>query len=94
MSMPGWPAGHLDVMGALDTLVAEHPLRERLWAQLRLALYRSGRPGEALRRSAELRGMLRDELGLSPLAEVRELERDILAERPELTWPSRLRPRS
>jgi hypothetical protein len=73
-------------MGSLDTLVAEHPLRERLWAQLMLALYRSGRPGEALRRSAELRGLLRDELGLSPSAEVRELECDILAERPELTW--------
>ena len=77
---------HLDVIGLLDALVAEHPLRERLWAQLMLALYRSGRPGEALRRSAELRGLLREELGLSPSAEVRALEGDILAERPELTW--------
>jgi predicted ATPase/DNA-binding SARP family transcriptional activator len=77
---------HRDVIGLLEVLVADHPLRERLWAQLMLALFRSGRPGEALRRSAELRGLLRDELGLSPSAEVRALEGDILAERPELTW--------
>ncbi len=77
---------HRDVIGLLDALVAEHPLRERLWAQLMLALYRSGRPAEALGRSAELRGLLREELGLSPSAQVRALEGDILAERPELTW--------
>jgi predicted ATPase/DNA-binding SARP family transcriptional activator len=77
---------HRDVIGLLDALVAEHPLRERLWAQLMLALYRSGRPGEAMRRSAELRALLRDELGLSPSAELRALEGDILAERPELAW--------
>lgn len=77
---------HAEVIGPLEALVAEHPLRERLWAQLMLALYRSGRPGEALQRSGELRGLLREQLGLSPSPELRTLESDILAERPELTW--------
>jgi predicted ATPase/DNA-binding SARP family transcriptional activator len=77
---------HADVIGVLEALVAEYPLRERLWAQLMLALYRSGRPGEALQRGAELRSLLREQLGLSPSAEVRALESDVLAERPELTW--------
>ncbi len=77
---------HADVIGELDTLVAEYPLRERLWAQLMLALYRSGRPGEALQRCAELRDLLREQLGLSPSLEVRALESDILAERDDLRW--------
>jgi predicted ATPase/DNA-binding SARP family transcriptional activator len=77
---------HAAVIGVLEALVAEHPLRERLWAQLMLALYRSGRPGEALQRSRELRVLLREQLGLSPSPELRTLESDILAERPELTW--------
>jgi predicted ATPase/DNA-binding SARP family transcriptional activator len=77
---------HAEVIAPLEALVAEYPLRERLWAQLMLALYRSGRPGEALQRSRELRDLLREQLGLSPSPELRTLESDILAERPELTW--------
>ncbi len=77
---------HEEVIASLDHLVAEHPLRERLWAQLMIALYRSGRPGEALQRSEQLRRLLREELGLSPSSELRELEQDILAERPHLRW--------
>jgi DNA-binding SARP family transcriptional activator len=77
---------HAAVIGVLEALVAEYPLRERMWAQLMLALYRTGRPGEALQRSRELRVLLRGQLGLSPSPELRTLESDILAERPELTW--------
>ena len=40
--------GHGELTGELEALVREHPLRERLWGQLILALYRSGRQGDAL----------------------------------------------
>ncbi|WP_433787043.1 BTAD domain-containing putative transcriptional regulator [Actinomycetospora sp. CA-101289] len=79
--------GHREVVGELEGLVDEHPLRERLWSQLMLALYRSGRPAEALRRAQQLRRLLREELGLGPTAEVRALENDILTEDPGLDRP-------
>ena len=40
---------HRDLIAELLTLTAANPLRERLWAQLMLALYRSGRRADALR---------------------------------------------
>ena len=42
------PGRHAEVIGELDALVDEHPLRERLHAQRMLALYRCGRQAEAL----------------------------------------------
>jgi len=69
---------HARLVGELEGLVREHPLRERPVAQLMLALYRSGRQADALevyRRSSEL---WRDELGLEPSPRLRELERSIL----------------
>src|SRR5262249_41649240 len=39
---------HRELTGELEALVQEHPLRERLWGQVILALYRSGRQGDAL----------------------------------------------
>lgn len=74
----------LSLVGELERLVVEHPLRERLWAQLMLALHRSGRQGEALRRADQFRGILRDELGLEPSPSLRALEADILADDPRL----------
>ena len=68
-----------------SALVAEHPLRERLRAQLMLALYRGGRQAEALETMREGRRMLVDELGIEPGPELRRLERMILAHDPELT---------
>jgi YVTN family beta-propeller protein len=68
------------LVGELERLVREHPLRERLRAQLMLALYRSGRQAEALAAYRDARRALRDELGLEPSAELRELERRILAQ--------------
>ena len=62
----------------LEVLVAEHPLRETFWRQLMLALYRTGRQPDALRRFAELRAMLRDQLGLSPSNAAQALEAQIL----------------
>ena len=69
---------HTRLVGELEGLVREHPLRERPVGQLMLALYRSGRQADALevyRRASEL---LRDELGLEPSPQLRELERSIL----------------
>jgi predicted ATPase/DNA-binding SARP family transcriptional activator len=78
---------HAAVVGELEALVTEHPLRERLRGQLILALYRSGRQSEALAQYQATRRMLADELGLEPSPQLRELERMILAHDPELAAP-------
>jgi DNA-binding SARP family transcriptional activator len=70
--------GDRELISELETLVAEHPYRERLRAQLMLALYRSGRQVEALRVYRETRRTLADELGLEPGKELKELEQAIL----------------
>ena len=72
---------HADVVAELQALVAEHPLREPLRAQLMLALYRCGRQADALATYADARSWLADELGLDPSPELRTLERDILEHR-------------
>ncbi|HEU5213991.1 MAG TPA: BTAD domain-containing putative transcriptional regulator [Gaiellaceae bacterium] len=72
------------VVGELEALIAEHPLRERLRGQLILALYRSGRQAEALEVYRETRRVLSEELGLDPSPELRELERAILQHDPAL----------
>ena len=69
---------HGELVGELETLVAEHPLRESLRGQLMLALYRSGRQADALEAYIETRRALRDELGLEPGPELRRLEQEIL----------------
>lgn len=72
------------VIGELESLVAGHPLRERFWRQLMVALHRTGRQAEALRRAGDLRTMLRDDLGLDPSPAVQALEAQILADDPSL----------
>jgi DNA-binding SARP family transcriptional activator len=69
---------HQDLVAELEALVAAHPLRERLRAQLMLALYRSGRQAEALEVYQDARRTLVDELGIDPNRELRELEGAIL----------------
>jgi DNA-binding SARP family transcriptional activator len=80
---------HGALAGELRELVAEHPLRERLRAQLMLALYRAGRQAEALEvyRSGRLR--LVEELGLEPGPALRALEQAILDHDPALDAPRR-----
>ncbi len=77
---------HTVLADELESLVTEHPLRERLWAQLMTCLYRSGRQAEALRAYERLRRRLADELGLEPGPEIVQLERDILLHAPSLAW--------
>jgi DNA-binding SARP family transcriptional activator len=67
-----------EVIGELETLVDEHPLRERLHAQRMLALYRSGRQADALEAYREARRVLVDEIGIEPGPELRELHEAIL----------------
>jgi YVTN family beta-propeller protein len=69
---------HAALASELAALVAEHPYRERLRAQLMLALYRSGRQAEALETYRVGRGTLNEELGLEPGQALRELEAAIL----------------
>ncbi|MDQ3384536.1 MAG: hypothetical protein M3503_00760 [Actinomycetota bacterium] len=80
--------GHADVVGELGSLLEQHPFRERLWGQLMLALHRSGRQGEALRAANLLRCRLREDLGLEPSPELRDLERAIAADDLRLRLPA------
>lgn len=71
----------------LEELTLEHPLHERFWFQMMLALYRSGRQSEALRAFQRLRSVLGEELGIEPSTEVRGLEEQILVQDPRLDRP-------
>ena len=75
---------HGEVVGELESLIAEHPLRERLRAQRMLALYRSGRQAEALDAYHAARRALNDELGIEPGRELQRLQQAILGQDPEL----------
>ncbi|WP_233427403.1 AfsR/SARP family transcriptional regulator [Actinokineospora spheciospongiae] len=75
---------HHHLVGEIARLVQENPLRERLRAQLMLALHRSGRQAEALDVYRAARDLLIDELGLEPGEELRLLETAILAGDPTL----------
>jgi predicted ATPase/DNA-binding SARP family transcriptional activator len=77
--------GAEDLVGELQALVAEHPLRERLRGQLMVALYRAGRQAEALETMRAGRQLLVDELGIEPGPALRQLERMILAHDSALT---------
>jgi DNA-binding SARP family transcriptional activator len=79
---------HTEAVPALQAAVDEHPMRERLWAQLALALYRCSRQADALRALSAARTTLLDELGLDPGPELRELESRILAQDPVLLAPA------
>ena len=77
-----------ELVGELEALVAEHPLRERLRGYLMTALYRSGRQAEALDAYKDTRRALVDELGIEPSTALQELERAILRQEPALNLPA------
>ena len=75
---------HDELVGELEALVSEHPLRERLRRYLMTALYRSGRQAEALDAYQDARRALVDGLGIEPGAELQKLEQAILRHDPSL----------
>ena len=77
-----------DVVGELEVLVREHPLRERLRAQQMLALYRAGRQAEALEAYQQARELLVEELGIEPTAALQRLQKGILSQDPALEPPT------
>jgi YVTN family beta-propeller protein len=80
---------HTRLIGELEALVAQHPLRERLRGQLMLAFYRCGRQAEALELYQQTRRLLRDELGLEPSPALQELEHAVLRQDTALAGPAR-----
>lgn len=80
---------HDRVLAGLAARSATRPLDERLAGQLMQALYRCGRPAEALRRYQAVRKDLADELGTDPGPELQQLHHRILTADPELTWSGR-----
>ncbi len=75
---------HEAVLLELQALVDAEPYRERLQAQLMLALYRSGRQADALAVYRDFRGRSVEELGIEPGPALQELERGILRQDPSL----------
>lgn len=84
---------HGEVLGDLERLVAEHPLRERLRVQLMVVLYRAGRQADALKVYEQTRRVLAEELGLDPSPQLAALQAAVLRGDPALAapadeWPS------
>jgi DNA-binding SARP family transcriptional activator/tetratricopeptide (TPR) repeat protein len=75
---------HQELVGELEALVRQHPLREHLQGQLMLALYRCGRQAEALAAYRAARLSLVDELGIEPSVGLQRMEQAILAQDPVL----------
>lgn len=86
-------AGEVDgeLIAELEQLTATHPLRERLWADRILALYRAGRQADALHAYDELRRLLADELGIDPSPELQQLHERVLRQDPALASSRSLR---
>jgi DNA-binding SARP family transcriptional activator len=75
---------HDDVIGEMEGLVAQQPLRERPRRLLMLALYRAGRQADALEAYQSARAALVEQLGIEPGRELRELHQAILQQDPGL----------
>jgi len=78
---------HGDVVGELEALVDEHPLRETFRRQQMLALYRSGRQAEALGVYQDARRRFVEELGIEPGPELKRLQSEILRHEAGLAAP-------
>jgi predicted ATPase/DNA-binding SARP family transcriptional activator len=79
---------HAELVAELEALIREHPLRERLRAQLMVALYRSDRQAEALDVYRAARRALSEELGIEPAEELQRLQRAVLSHDSGLALPA------
>lgn len=70
---------HHQLLGDLAALCARHPYMENFRAQYMLALYRAGRPGQALEVFHDMWATIRDQLGVDPSARLRQLHQAMLA---------------
>jgi predicted ATPase/DNA-binding SARP family transcriptional activator len=85
---------HFEVVDRIRRVVEEYPFRERLWGQLMLAQYRSGRQAEALESFQQARQVLAEQLGVEPGPAVQRLQAAILAHDPALAGvPAAVAPR-
>ncbi len=80
---------HSEVATEAKALIADHPLRERLWAHRIVGLYRCGRQADALAAFKDLRALLVGELGIEPSQELRDLELAVLRQDEALASPAR-----
>ena len=78
-----------ETVAELESLVHEHPLRERFWQLLVLALYRADRQADALAAYSRARDVLDEELGVEPSAELRRLQLQVLEQDSALRAPAR-----
>ncbi len=84
--------GHSTVVSELEALTSRYPLRERMWANLVLALYHSGRQAEALSTYGRAREVLSTELGTDPSEQLQRLHEQILRRDPALGRAEQARP--
>jgi predicted ATPase/DNA-binding SARP family transcriptional activator len=84
--------GHGALVAELEGLVAEHPFRERLWGQLMLALYRSGRQADALAAFHRARRVMDEELGIQPSRWLHRRQEQILLQDAALEAPEPMPP--
>ena len=75
---------HREIVSELQRAIHENPFRERLWRQLMVALYRSGRAADALETYQSARRVHVERLGLEPGPELRRTQDAILAHDPEI----------
>ena len=82
---------HRELIDELTGLVAAEPHRERLVGQLMLALYRCGRPADALGVARATRQLFAEQLGLDPGPPLQRLELAIMRQDPALLWSEPVR---
>ncbi|NNF63337.1 MAG: hypothetical protein HKN07_03685 [Acidimicrobiia bacterium] len=73
---------HREAVPTLEGLVAEHPLTEPLWTLLLTAMWRCGRPADALVQYNRMETKLENEMGMKPSRELQQLKQRLLVDQP------------